>query len=195
LKVKKTVAFELFNQLNESIPDRIFVPVGDGVIISGVYKGFEDLLNLKMIDKIPTIIAVQAEGSDNLSRNIDNDNFEIIPSNTIADSISVDIPRNFNWAKQFIQKYKGEYLTVSDDGILEASAILSRNTGIFAEPAAATAFAGILSYYQENKLDKDSKNVVLLTGSGLKDLNSVQKILNIPESIQPTIDNLKNLIS
>jgi threonine synthase len=192
---KKTVAFELFNQLNESIPDRIFVPVGDGVIISGVYKGFEDLLNLKMIDKIPTIIAVQAEGSDNLSRNIDNDNFEIIPSNTIADSISVDIPRNFNWAKQFIQKYKGEYLTVSDDGILEASAILSRNTGIFAEPAAATAFAGILSYYQENKLDKDSKNVVLLTGSGLKDLNSVQKILNIPESIQPTIDNLKNLIS
>jgi threonine synthase len=97
-------------------------------------------------------------------------------------------------AKQFIQKYKGEYLTVSDDEILNASATLSRNTGIFAEPAAATSFAGLLKYHQENKLDKDSKNIVLLTGSGLKDLNSVQKLLNIPEAIQPTIDNLKKLI-
>jgi threonine synthase len=192
---KKTVSFEIFDQLNESIPDKVFVPVGDGVIISGVYKGFEDLLNLKMIDKIPTIVAVQSEGSDNLSRNIDNDNFEIIPSNTVADSISVDIPRNFYMAKQFIQKYKGEYLTVSDDEILNASATLSRNTGIFAEPAAATSFAGLLKYHEENKLDKDSKNVVLLTGSGLKDLNSVQKLLNIPEAIQPTIDNLKKIIS
>jgi len=191
---KKTVSFEIFDQLNESIPDKIFVPVGDGVIISGVYKGFEDLLKLKMIDKIPTIVAVQSEGSDNLSRNIENEEFKVIPSNTIADSISVDIPRNFYMAKQFIQKYKGEYLTVSDDEILNASATLSRNTGIFAEPAAATSFAGMLKYHQENKLDKDSKNVVLLTGSGLKDLNSVQKLLNIPEAIQPTIDNLKKLI-
>lgn len=192
---KKTVSFEIFDQLGETLPDRIFVPVGDGVIISGVYKGFEDLLNLKLINKIPTIVAVQSEGSDNLTRNINNDGFEIKPSNTIADSISVDIPRNFNMAKQFIQKYKGEFLTVSDDAILEASVVLSRNTGIFAEPAAATAFAGLLSYSQQNKLDKDTKNVVLLTGSGLKDLKSVQKLLNIPEAIKPDIENLKKLIS
>lgn len=192
---KKTVSFEIFDQLSETLPDRIFVPVGDGVIISGVYKGFEDLLNLKLIDKIPTIVAVQSEGSDNLTRNINNKNFKIKPSNTIADSISVDIPRNFYMAKQFIQKYKGEFLTVSDDAILEASVVLSRNTGIFAEPAAATAFAGLLSYSQQNKLDKDSKNVVLLTGSGLKDLKSVQKLLNIPEAIKPSIENLKKLIS
>jgi len=192
---KKTVSFEIFDQLKESIPDRVFVPVGDGVILTGVYKGFEDLLNLQIIDKIPIIVGVQSEGSDNLTRNIDNEYFQIKPSNTIADSISVDIPRNFNLAKQYIKKYNGEYLTVSDNEILESSVILSRNTGIFAEPAAATAFAGILSYSQENKLDKDSKNVVLLTGSGLKDLNSIQKLLNIPEAIQPTIDNLKKLIS
>lgn len=192
---KKTVSFEIFDQLNETLPDRIFVPVGDGVIISGVYKGFEDLLNLKMIDKIPTIVAIQSEGSDNLVRNLKNKNFEIKASNTIADSISVDIPRNFNLTKHYIQTYNGEYLTVSDNDILNASFILSRNTGIFAEPAAATAFAGLLNYYHENKLDKNSKNVVLLTGSGLKDLNSVQKLLNIPDAIEPTIDNLKKIIS
>ncbi|NOQ26707.1 MAG: threonine synthase [Bacteroidales bacterium] len=192
---KKTVSFEIFDQLGETIPDRIFVPVGDGVIISGVYKGFEDLLNLKLIDKIPTIVAVQSSESDNLTRNIKNKEFEIIPSTTAADSISVDIPRNFNMTKQFIQKYNGEYLSVSDNAILEASAILSRNTGIFSELAAASSFAGILKYSEENKLDKNSINVVLLTGSGLKDINSVQKILNIPKAIQPTIENLKKIIS
>jgi threonine synthase len=192
---KKTVSFELFDQLGEAIPDRVFVPVGDGVIISGVYKGFEDLFNLKIIDKIPTIIAVQSEGSDNISRNIYNDKFEIKESNTIADSISVDIPRNFYMVKHFIKKYAGEVLTVSDQEIIEASAILSRNTGIFAEPAAATAYAGMLSYYHQNKLDNNSKNVVLLTGSGLKDLKSVQSILKMPESINPNIESLKKLIS
>ena len=192
---KKTVSFEIFDQLNETIPDRIFVPVGDGVIISGVYKGFEDLLNLKIINKMPTIIAVQSEQSDNLLRNLNKNEFEIKASSTIADSISVDIPRNFNMTRQFIQKYKGECIVVSDNAILEASAILSKNTGLFAEPAATSAFAGLLNYYKANKLDKESKNIVLLTGSGLKDLNSVKKLLNIPKSITPTIENLKKLIS
>ncbi len=149
---KKTVAFELFEQMNFKIPDRIFVPVGDGVIISGVYKGFEDLLKLDIINKMPTIVAVQSKGSNNIVRNINNDNFQIKASSTIADSISVDIPRNFYMAKQFIQTYSGEYLSVSDNEILEASSVLSRNTGLFAEPAAATAFAGLLYYQASNKL-------------------------------------------
>jgi len=192
---KKTVSFEIYTQLGENIPDRVFVPVGDGVIISGVYKGFEDLLNVKIIDKMPIIVAVQSEGSDNLTRNINNENFEVKASNTIADSISVDIPRNFYMAKQFLLKYHGEIITVSDNAILEASTILSKNTGIFAEPAAATAFAGLLSYQNNNKLDRESKNVVLLTGSGLKDLKSVQSVIKMPESIEPSIDNLKKLLS
>ena len=192
---KKIVSFEIFDQLGETLPDNIFVSAGDGVILSGVYKGFEDLLRLKIIGKIPTIIAVQSDGSDNIVRNIEQDKFEIKPSKTIADSISVDIPRNFNMVKYFIQKYRGEYLTVSDYDILKAASTLSGNTGLFAEPAAATSFAGFLKYHQENKLDRNSKNVVLLTGSGLKDLKSVQKILNIPNSIEPTIDKLKKLLS
>ncbi|MEE4196173.1 MAG: threonine synthase [Bacteroidales bacterium] len=192
---KKTVSFEIFDQLNQTLPDRIFVPVGDGVIISGVYKGFEDLLALGIISKIPTIVAVQSEGSDNLTRNLDNKNFEVKKSNTIADSISVDIPRNFSMVKYFIQKYQGEYLTVSDQSILESSRLLSQNTGIFAEPAAATGFAGLLHYNLHQKLDNNSNNVVLLTGSGLKDLNAVQSMLKMPDSIEPNIENLKKMLS
>ncbi len=72
---KKTVSFELFDQLGHKVPDRIFVPVGDGVIISGVYKGFEDLMKLGIIDKMPIVVAVQSDGSDNLVRNIHQTEF------------------------------------------------------------------------------------------------------------------------
>ncbi len=187
---KKTVAFELFEQLNFKTPDRIFVPVGDGVIISGVYKGFEDLLKLNIIKKMPVIVAVQSKGSDNLTRNINNKTFQIKVSNTIADSISVDIPRNYYMAQQFIHDYNGEYLTVSDEEILRASSVLSKSTGLFAEPAAATAFAGLLNYQENNKLGDNSDNIVLLTGSGLKDLQSVQQMLKIPKAIEPDVQNL-----
>jgi threonine synthase len=188
---KKTVSYELYEQLDFKVPDRIFVPVGDGVIISGVYKGFEDLFHLNFIDRIPVIVAVQSTKCDNLVRNISMKGFEIIHGSTIADSISVDIPRNFYMACQFIQKYAGESVTVSDEEILAGSAILSGNTGIFSEPAAAAAFAGLLSYQNNGKIADDSHNVVLLTGSGLKDLKSVRNILKIPDSIQPSIDDLK----
>ncbi|MBI5218235.1 MAG: threonine synthase [Bacteroidia bacterium] len=191
---KKTVSFELFNDLNQDIPDRIFVPVGDGVIISGVFKGFEDLLRLGVIKKIPVIVAVQSMGSDNISRNLNASRFVSKPSSTIADSISVDIPRNFYMAKKFIKEYHGESILVSDEEILNASVQLSRNTGIFSEPAAATAFAGMLKYHRQKKLAEGTKNIVLLTGSGLKDLNSVQTKINIPAAIKPEIKAVEKLL-
>jgi len=191
---KKTVSFELYEQLNFTVPDKIFVPVGDGVIISGLYKGYEDLLKLNIIEKMPTVVAVQSKGSDNLVRNLQNKLFHIEPSATIADSISVDIPRNFYMTQQFLQTYNGESLTVSDDEILMASAILSRNTGLFAEPAAAASFAGFLSYQNSNKLPDNSDNVVLITGSGLKDLKAVSTRIKIPKAIKPSIEELKKIV-
>lgn len=178
---KKTVSFEIFEQLNEKVPDRIFVPVGDGVILSGVYKGFEDLLLIGIIDRMPTIVAVQAQGSNNLINNINNEEFKIIPSKTIADSISVDIPRNFYMAVDFIKKYNGEILEVTDRQILRAMKIMSQSTGLFAEPASAAAFAGFLEYLHQDLLPHDSLNVVLHTGSGLKDLAAANTLLDNPQ--------------
>ena len=192
---KKTVSFEIFDQLQQQIPDRIFVPVGDGVIISGVYKGFEDLLKLGFIDKMPVIIAVQSKQSKNLSANIHSENWQTYPSNTIADSISVDIPRNFYMAKDFILKYNGEILEVSDESIIQASVQLSRQTGIFAEPAAATAFAGYLNYKNQNKLETGSKNIVMLTGSGLKDLKSLSTVINLPKPIKADISSVIDFLN
>jgi threonine synthase len=181
---KKTVSYELFRQLQWQIPERVFVPVGDGVIISGVYKGFEDLLKLGIIEKIPTVVMVQSEKSANICYNMNSDEFVSSPSTTIADSIAVDIPRNFYMAKKFLQTYKGEWLTVSDDEILQASQLLSSSYGIFSEPAASAAYAGFIKYIKDNKITENSKNVALLTGSGLKDLKSVQKLVKMPEAVE-----------
>jgi len=187
---KKIVSFEIFQQMKQKVPDRVFVPVGDGCIISGVFKGFEDLLMLGLIDKLPVIIAVQSDKSDNIVRNLKSDKFVTKPSTTIADSIAVDIPRNYWMTKKFMEEYKGESIIVTDEEIISASKVLSENTGIFSEPAAATAFAGMIKYSEKGLIDENSKNVILLTGSGLKDLNSVQGIIKIPKSIKK-LDDIK----
>ncbi|MEI7500078.1 MAG: pyridoxal-phosphate dependent enzyme [Bacteroidota bacterium] len=192
---KKTVSFEIFRQLNYQIPDRIFIPVGDGVIYAGVCKGFEDLLNLGIIDRMPVLVAVQAEGSSNFINNLKKDKFIVKSSKTIADSISVDVPKCFNMAVGYMNDYHGESVSVSDQEILQASLLLSRTSGIFAEPAAVAAFAGMLKFRRHGLIPSGSKNVVLLTGSGLKDLSAVQSSINIPDPAEPDMASVERVIN
>jgi threonine synthase len=140
-------------------------------------------------------VAIQANGSNNLIRNMNTGVFQIIPSRTIADSISVDIPRNFYMARDYLQKYKGETLSIADDEIINASSSLSRNTGLFAEPAAASAFAGYLHYVQNHKIEDNTDNLVLLTGSGLKDIKSLANYIKMPASIHPEIEELDKFLN
>ena len=186
---KKTAALEIFNDLGCSLPDFLFVSVGDGVIVSGLYKGFEDLMQLGITDRVPSIVAVQSEKSKNLLSNLHTDNFIIYPSTTIADSISVDVPRNFFMAKDFLLKYKGTPILVTDEEIIEASRVLSLKTGIFSEPAASAAYAGYLKFINSHPIQKGSRVVVLLTGSGLKDLKNIEKLHQMPESIKADVNN------
>lgn len=183
---KKSVAWELYGQLGRLVPDRIFIPVGDGVIYSGVAKGFEDLMNLGITDRMPALVAVQSEKSANLVRNLEKPRFIPKPAHTFADSIRVNIPGNFNMTRQFMHQYRGESILVTDAAIREALLVLARRTGIFSEPAAAAAFAGLLKYRELGLIPGNSTNVVLLTGSGLKDINPVKSRLSIPQPVEPT---------
>jgi threonine synthase len=169
--------------------------VGDGVIFSGVCKGFEDLYLLGIIDHMPKLVAVQAEGSPNLVNNLLSAQFTSTPSHTIADSISVDLPRNFYMTKHYLEKYDGEWITVSDGEIRNASLALARNTGIFSEPASVAAFAGLMKYRALEKISSGSINVVLLTGSGLKDPGAIRSMLAMPEPVEPHIDAVIELLT
>ncbi|NQV36879.1 MAG: threonine synthase [Candidatus Marinimicrobia bacterium] len=188
---KKTVALEIAEQLNWDVPDNIFVPVGDGCIIGGVYKGFYDLLELGWIDHLPKIIAIQAQGSSAIVDALNSGTITPVKAKTIADSISVDLPRDGLKAIRAVKESQGCGLKVSDAEILEAQNRLAKTTGLFAEPAAAAAFAGLIKAANENKISSDETAVVLITGTGLKDINSAQKMIKVPPPILPDLDSFK----
>ncbi len=191
---KKTAAWEIFEQMGNRPIDRIYVPVGDGVILSGIYKGFEDLLALDIIQQMPVIVAVQSEKSDNLVRNMAGTGFHARSSCTIADSISVDVPRNFHMAKWYLLRYGGEWVSVSDTDILSAASVMARNTGVFAEPAAAAAFAGLLHHHRKGLIGEKTHQVVLSTGSGLKDIRALEKHLHIPDAVEPDTGSIQKVL-
>ncbi len=171
---KKTVSLEIFRQMGNRVPDYLFVSAGDGVILSGVYRGFEDLMTLGLSDRIPTIVAVQAEGSSAIHRALKSGGFQKpVPSTTLADSISVDVPRGGLFALERLQRHNGITVTVSDDEILDAQGLLASGAGLFAEPAASAAWAGFQQLMTE--IDVDDSVVVLVTGSGLKDIDGARK--------------------
>jgi len=174
---KKTVAFEIAFDLQKEV-DHVFVPVGDGVIIAGVYKGFEDLIKLGRIKKMPTIWACQAEGSSAIARALTEGGFKsVIPSHTLADSISVDVPKNGPHALSKLLKHKGKAVVSNDAEILEAQKELSSLTGLFAEPSSCASYAGFLK--AKSSLKKDDVIVVMITGTGLKDIQSGAKALGL----------------
>src|SRR5947207_8702354 len=171
---KKTVGLEIAEQLGWQVPDTVLVPTGDGCIISGVYRGFEDLYHLGMIDRLPRLIAIQSEGSPAIVRALEGDGIvRPYPANTIADGISVGMPRNGAMAVRHIRQSGGFAITVSDEEILSAEKELAMRTGIFAEPSGAASYAGLLRLLADGKLAKNGRIVLLITGSGLKNIDAV----------------------
>jgi threonine synthase len=173
---KKSCTFEICEQLSWQMPDGIFVSVGDGCIIGGIYKGFKDLLALGWIDKIPKIYGVQAEGSNYIAEAWKNGEDIVskpaVAAETVADSISAGLPRDRIKALAAVVETEGAYITVSDEEIISAIPDLARKTAVFAEPAGAATWAGLKKAAAEGMLDRSETIVMINTGSGLKDINS-----------------------
>ena len=172
---KKTAALELFKDLGHA-PDYLFVSSGDGVILSGVYKGFRDLMQFKLIDRMPVIYSVQAETSNAIYRAFTGGGFDGRKTHSVADSICVDIPKNGYHAVRQLKMHGGRCICVSDEEILAAQLELSSDAGLFAEPAGAAAFAGFLK--ARGNLENEALVAVLTTGNGLKDIASAMKMTN-----------------
>ncbi|GAB6280359.1 MAG: threonine synthase [Thermovirga sp.] len=193
---KKTCAMEIAEQLGWDVPDILMVSVGDGCIISGIFKGFSDLAELGIIDRIPRIIGVQAEGASPLFDAVKNglEKVEFAPANTIADSISVGAPRNWAKALRAVRKSKGDMITVTDREILDAIPELAMETGVFAEPAGAAAFAGFKKAACTSEIETGARVALVVTGNGLKDIPSAQKSVGKPFEIMPDIEELSAVL-
>jgi threonine synthase len=193
---KKTAALEVCEQLNWEAPDRIFVSVGDGCIIGGLRKGLKDLRALGFIDRLPQLVGVQAEGAAPLVRAWGQGTEEIVPvvPDTLADSISVGQPRDRVKALRAVRETGGEYVAVTDEEILEAMRVLGREAAVFAEPAGAAGFAGLRKLVLQGRIDPEERIVVLVTGNGLKDVDSAIRATGQPELIEPTMEALRRLV-
>lgn len=189
---KKTATLEVCEQLGWRAPDRVFVSVGDGCIIGGLHKGFKDLLALGFIERLPRLVGVQAEGAAPLVRAWETGKFEPVIPNTLADSISVGVPRDRVKALRAVRETGGQYVAVSDEEILEAMRQLGKEAAIFAEPAGAAGFAGLVKVADE--IDPQESIVVLVTGNGLKDVESAIKATKEPPRIEPTMKDLRRLM-
>ncbi len=202
---KKTGALEICEQLAISslqspiskwlAPDRIFVSVGDGNIIGGIWKGLRDLFALGWIDKMPKLMGIQAEGSAACYNawKAGTEEITAIEAHTIADSIDVGFPRDGRRAVRAVRATNGEFITVSDDEILKAMPQLARGEAVFVEPAASAAYAGLLKAARAKKIDRDETIVVVITGNGLKDVKSAMKAAGEATVIEPTLEAVKRL--
>jgi threonine synthase len=190
---KKTAGLEIWQQLGFRAPAAVVVSAGDGVILAGVHKAFLDLQRAGLIERLPRLVCVQAETSDAIHRYVTTGRYaDAEKPTTRADSISVSCPSNARWARRAVLETGGLSLTVSDGEILEAQALLCRSAGIFAEPAAAAALAGLGKLQRgPERLGPGAEVVVLCTGHGLKDVDAPLSRLSMPAPIDPVLEAVR----
>jgi threonine synthase len=199
---KKTAAYEICEQLQWQVPDRIFVSVGDGSIIGGLHKGLKDLSAMGWIDKMPRLMGVQAAGSSYLYAAWKNSENILtkkpIQAQTVADSISTGLPRDRIKALAAVTDTAGAFIRVEDTDILAAIPRLARSTGVFAEPAGAAACAGLVKAVDEKLVSANETIVVLNTGNGLKDvagaIQAVEQAGTRPFRVSPDIKALRQIV-
>ncbi len=180
---KKTVAHEIVEQLGFKAPDYVAVSVGDGCTIAGVYKGLYDMYMVGLTDKIPRLISVQAAGCCPINTAVTTGKpWQPQEENTYADSIAVGVPRNADKAIKAIIDSDGICVNVTDDEIRAAQRYLAKNAGVFGEPAGVTATAGLIKLSREGKLDPTATIVSIVTGNGLKDIESAINNCGAPVS-------------
>jgi threonine synthase len=192
---KKTAGLEIAEQLAWEPPDWVAVSVGDGCTIAGVWKAFRELKILGLIERTPRMLGVQAEGAAPVTAAFRRGAaLEPVEPRTIADSIAVGVPRNWKKAVDAVRESQGGMINVSDDEILDAMRYTGRLAGIFAEPAAATAVAGLRRAVEEHVVSRTASAVALITGNGLKDVQAARRAIGQPFEIPPDGAGLDDLL-
>ena len=188
---KKTVTLEIMEQLGWQVPDYIALSVGDGCTIAGAWKGLKDLYAAGFIDRLPRLISVQAEGCCPINRAIQTgEPWRPMEENTLADSIAVGVPRNPDKALNAIRESDGVAVNVSDGEILDAMRLLGRTQGVFGEPAGVTGTAGVKKALELGLISPEATVVSIVTGNGLKDVESGIRAAGEPLVVLPDMDAL-----
>ena len=194
---KKTAALEIAAAMDPDAPDAVVVTAGDGVITAGLAKGFSDLEATGLIVRRPRLIVVQPQGTAAISTALRSGADEITPvpgAASIADSLTVEAPRNALLCLREVRASGGSGVIVNDEDILAAIPRLAGLTGVFAEPAAAAALAGLETALAEGLVDRDERVVLMITGSGLKDVAAAERAIEMPNPIEPSVEAIDEIL-
>lgn len=193
---KKTAGLEIAEQLSNRLPDWVVVSVGDGCTIGGIGKGLQEMKRLGFIERVPRLLGVQAEGARPIVDAFVSGK-DLMPSgtNTLADSIAVGTPRNWRRALKQIKLSSGEMVAVSDDEILEAMRATARIGAVFGEPAGVTGVAGLKKAIEEGIIRKNESALCIITGNGLKDIQSAKQAVGKALDVKPTLASLAEILS
>ena len=158
------------------VPDKVIVPVGNAGNISAIWKGFKEFKVAGLIDRLPEMVGVQAEGASPVARAFLSGKDEVEPlehPETVATAIRIGKPVNWKKALRAVRESNGKMGIVSDEEILEAQSELARREGVFVEPASASTIAMLKKMALNGEIERDEKVVCIATGNGLKDTNVV----------------------
>lgn len=193
----KTISYELGEKFGEAGPDWVLIPTGSTCLLAGIFRGFRDFHRLGLLDSIPHLAPVQPAGNAAFTRAVQAKRRfgEIEPEphpSTVAAGLSDPFPWDGDVGLEAVRVSQGAAVAVPDPAILEAARDLARFEGVFAEPSGAAGVAGLRSLLEQGHLDSKDRVVVLVTGSGLKDLRSVA--VRDMRTIAPEADALGRLL-
>ncbi|MDR2710300.1 MAG: threonine synthase [Burkholderiales bacterium] len=175
----KTLAFELWEQLEFRAPDAVIVPVGNGSLVLGCCLGFNELRNAGMIDRLPCLIAVQAARCAPLARAWQQWMDVPVPvnkENTMAEGIAIAAPIKGRAILAAVRETNGLFVTVAESEIFNALKIMAK-IGLYIEPTSAVAPAALIKLREQGEIDPAASVVVELTGSGLKSSEKISEML------------------
>jgi len=183
------------------------VSTGDGNTLSAVWKGWCDLQAVGLIDRLPKIDCAQSEASAAIcetvhriraggNSTVDWSSVMVreVKASTVADSISVDRPRDGLAAVKAIIQSGGEAVTVPDQEILAAIPEMARTAGVFPEPAAAAPWAAVKQMVREERIAADELVVCIVSGSGLKDITNTRAVAGEPQLIEPILKAVQDAV-
>src|SRR5450759_1496518 len=193
---KKTCGLEIAEQMRGRMPDVVTVALGDGCTTAGIWKGLTEMKRHGLCDRLPRILAVQAEGAAPLAKTFErgDEKIEPVAARTVADSINVGTPRNGIKALRAVRASGGAIVTTSDEAILSWIPRLARATGVFAEPTGVAALAGLETAISRGLVARSESVLHVATGNGLKDIRGAMRSVAPPSRITPSLDAVRKAL-
>jgi threonine synthase len=196
----KTLAYEVAEQLGWRLPDRAIVPIASGSLFTKVWKGFQELTKLNLVDSdavLPKMVGAQALGCSPVVTAWDANTMDVVPvkPKTIAKSLAIGDPADGYYALKIIKQSGGTATSVTDEEIVEGMKLLARTEGIFAETAGGVTVAVLKKLAALGQVDPDELIVVYVTGNGLKTQEALVGELDEPIHVRATMASVEEALS